>query len=158
MAEGKVTVVPIAPPVIAAWLGLEDDELRSRLTSVRLLLSGAAPLAEETVRTFERAHRHRRRAGLRPHRGGTDRHLDHRDTRAQAGLVRTCRAGRRARVVDDGGRDVDADDPGEILVRGANVFSGYWPDADGGPGPDGWLATGDIGFLDPTATSSWSTG
>ena len=41
-----------------------------------------------------------------------------------------------------------ADDPGEILVRGANVFSGYWPDADGGPDADGWLATGDIGFLD----------
>jgi len=52
------------------------------------------------------------------------------------------------KLVDDGGREVHADDPGEILVRGANVFSGYWPDSDGGPGPDGWLATGDIGFLD----------
>ena len=58
-----------------------------------------------------------------------------------------CRASSSS-VVDDGGREVHADDPGEILVRGANVFSGYWPDCDGGPGPDGWLATGDIGFLD----------
>jgi long-chain acyl-CoA synthetase len=39
-------------------------------------------------------------------------------------------------------------DPGEIVVRGANLFSGYWPDARGGPGPDGWLGTGDIAYAD----------
>ena len=38
-------------------------------------------------------------------------------------------------------------DPGEIVVRGANLFSGYWPDGAGHPGPDGWFATGDIGYL-----------
>ncbi len=148
VAEGKVTVVPIAPPVIAAWLGLEDDELRSRLTSVRLLLSGAAPLAEETVRTFER------RTGIDVEQGyglteaapivtstiGTPEHKPGSSGRAVPGV--------ELKLVDDGGREVHADDPGEILVRGANVFSGYWPDSDGGPGPDGWLATGDIGFLD----------
>jgi long-chain acyl-CoA synthetase len=41
-------------------------------------------------------------------------------------------------------------DDGEILVRGEQVFPGYWPD---GAGPDaeggtGWLATGDLGRLD----------
>jgi len=39
-------------------------------------------------------------------------------------------------------------DPGEIVVRGPNLFSGYWPDGSGGPDPDGWWRTGDIGYLD----------
>ena len=29
-------------------------------------------------------------------------------------------------------------DPGEIQVRGANLFSGYWPDGADGPDADGW--------------------
>lgn len=39
-------------------------------------------------------------------------------------------------------------DPGEIVVRGANLFSGYWPDGRGGPDADGWWATGDVAYAD----------
>ncbi|WP_345537272.1 AMP-binding protein [Phytohabitans rumicis] len=39
-------------------------------------------------------------------------------------------------------------DPGEIVVRGANLFSGYWPDGRDGPDPDGWWATGDVAYAD----------
>ena len=42
----------------------------------------------------------------------------------------------------------EGEDPGEIQVRGANLFSGYWPDGADGPDADGWWATGDVGFLD----------
>ncbi|MDQ3095523.1 MAG: AMP-binding protein, partial [Actinomycetota bacterium] len=52
------------------------------------------------------------------------------------------------RVVDAAGDDAGVEDPGEILVRGANLFSGYWPDGAEAPSPEGWLRTGDIGFLD----------
>jgi long-chain acyl-CoA synthetase len=44
--------------------------------------------------------------------------------------------------------DWDGTDPGEIVVRGANLFSGYWPDGHGGPDADGWWATGDIAYAD----------
>ncbi|HET9886336.1 MAG TPA: AMP-binding protein, partial [bacterium] len=39
---------------------------------------------------------------------------------------------------------------GEILVRGPNVFSGYWnrPEADAAIFADGWLRTGDQGDVD----------
>ncbi len=39
-------------------------------------------------------------------------------------------------------------DPGEIVVRGANLFSGYWPDGRDGPDADGWWATGDMAYAD----------
>jgi long-chain acyl-CoA synthetase len=39
-------------------------------------------------------------------------------------------------------------DPGEIVVRGDNLFSGYWPDGRDGPDADGWWATGDIAYAD----------
>ncbi|MBX5441617.1 MAG: long-chain fatty acid--CoA ligase [Solirubrobacteraceae bacterium] len=42
-------------------------------------------------------------------------------------------------------------DDGEVLVRGANVFAGYWRNADASFGSideDGWLHTGDLGSID----------
>jgi long-chain acyl-CoA synthetase len=38
--------------------------------------------------------------------------------------------------------------PGEIVVRGANLFSGYWPEGADGPDAQGWLATGDLAYRD----------
>jgi long-chain acyl-CoA synthetase len=38
--------------------------------------------------------------------------------------------------------------PGEIWVRGANLFAGYWPDGSDGPDTDGWLRTGDLAYRD----------
>jgi long-chain acyl-CoA synthetase len=35
-----------------------------------------------------------------------------------------------------------------LIVRGANLFSGYWPDGADGPDEDGWFPTGDIGLWD----------
>jgi long-chain acyl-CoA synthetase len=52
---------------------------------------------------------------------------------------------------DDVRRDVPADDdegPGELWIRGPNLFSGYWPDGADGPDADGWLGTGDLAYRD----------
>ena len=37
---------------------------------------------------------------------------------------------------------------GLVAARGANLFSGYWPDGAHGPDDDGWFRTGDVGYLD----------
>ncbi len=49
------------------------------------------------------------------------------------------------------GVEVQIADDGEILVAGANVMKGYWndPEATARTIVNGWLKTGDIGFLDP---------
>ena len=54
------------------------------------------------------------------------------------------------RVVDENGKDVACEAPGELLVRGPGVMVGYYqnPDATHGVFTDGWLRTGDIARKD----------
>jgi long-chain acyl-CoA synthetase len=51
---------------------------------------------------------------------------------------------------DNDGEVVDEGDPGRLFVRGANLFSGYWPDGADGPDGGGWFGTGDIAVIDDT--------
>jgi len=55
------------------------------------------------------------------------------------------------RIVDGSGDDVELGSPGELLVRGPNIFSGYWgnPEAtEQAFASDGWFRTGDVGYQD----------
>ena len=49
---------------------------------------------------------------------------------------------------DDDAGGVPGTDPGEVVVRGANLFSGYWPNGAGGPDAEGWWHTGDVAYAD----------
>ena len=54
------------------------------------------------------------------------------------------------RICDDAGRELPAGQKGEIVVKGENVMLGYWqnPKATADTIRDGWLHTGDLGYLD----------
>jgi fatty-acyl-CoA synthase len=55
-----------------------------------------------------------------------------------------------ARIVDDDDRDVATDTVGELIVRGPNVFAGYWMKAKASADAlrGGWFHTGDLGRMD----------
>ena len=147
LIEGRAcTVLPVAPPVFAHWLPLEG--LRERLASVRLMLCGSAPLAPEVADRFTEA------TGIPVHQGYglTEAAPVVTSTlcssEMQSGSVGAALPGVSIRLLDDDGRPPEAGDPGEILIAGPNLFSGYWPDGSQGPDPEGWWSTGDVGFLD----------
>lgn len=54
------------------------------------------------------------------------------------------------RICDEEGRDLPAGMQGEIVVKGENVMAGYWRNnkATSETICDGWLHTGDLGYLD----------
>lgn len=49
-------------------------------------------------------------------------------------------------IVDDSGREVEAETKGEIWIKGSNVASAYYP-LTASASYDGWLKTGDIGYM-----------
>ena len=53
-------------------------------------------------------------------------------------------------ILDDDGREVPAGEVGEVCIRGDNVMLGYWnlPDVTAETLRDGWLHTGDGGWID----------
>ena len=142
------SVLPVAPPVFAHWEAAEH--LEEHLGPVRLILSGSAPLSPEVVNRFTA------RTGLAVQQGYGLTEASPVVTSTlcskvnQVGSVGAALPGIEIRLVDETGRAPEGVDPGEIQIRGANLFSGYWPDGAGGPDDDGWWSTGDVGFLDGT--------
>ena len=74
--------------------------------------------------------RRRHHRGLRPHRGVAGRDVGHRVGRARRAAIGVPLPGVEVRLVDADGDDVLVGDPGELWVRGPNVFAGYWDDAE----------------------------
>ena len=64
---------------------------------------------------------------------------------ASAGRAASCC---EVRVVDDAGRELPAEQPGEVVARGANVHVGYWRRDDADVDDAGWFHTGDVGYFD----------
>jgi long-chain acyl-CoA synthetase len=145
---GGVTVVSGVPAMFDAWARSGPD-----VASARLIVSGAAPLLQATEELFRSATGRSIVQGY----GLTEASpvvtsgllLDEPDPMS----VGLALSGVEVRLVGrDGHPDAEVmqGDPGEILVRGPNVFTGY----DGEPEVSarvlrgGWLHTGDIGIAD----------
>lgn len=146
--DEAVSVLPIAPAVFAHWRGVED--LPDRLGPVRLVLSGSAPLPSEVIEEFTAL------TAIPVHQGYGLTEASPVVTSTlcskvlQNGSVGAALPGIEIRLVDETYHVIESEDPGEIQIRGANLFSGYWPDGSGGPTAEGWWSTGDVGFLDAT--------
>ena len=159
MAVERVTAVPGAPPMYQAWLAAagSDADLRRGFAAMRLASSGAAPLPEE----IWTAMRDRAAVTVWEGYGLTEAAPVVASTLATGRAKPNCIGGplpgvevelRDTAATGDrprgGGDDDHLEGPGEIWVRGPNLFSGYWPDGADGPDAEGWLGTGDLAYRD----------
>ena len=125
---------------------------RKRCASMRLFISGSAPLLAETHREFEARTGHRilERYGMsetvmlvsNPYFAAQGERI--------AGTVGVPLPGVEVRVVDEQGAACATGQIGQIEVRGPNVFAGYWrmPEKTAEEfTADGWFRTGDVGYF-----------
>ncbi|MGH8895062.1 MAG: AMP-binding protein, partial [Actinomycetes bacterium] len=140
-----VTNIPGVPPMYIAWA---DGPGIDVLGGARLLASGASPLPPAVIE------RVRERTGRTVHEGYglTETAPVVSSTLASAepkpGSVGRPVPGVEVRLLDESGSAVQDGDPGEVWVRGDNLFSGDWPDRADGPDGAGWWDTGDVAYAD----------
>ncbi|MEQ1581922.1 MAG: malonyl-CoA synthase [Steroidobacteraceae bacterium] len=149
-ALAKSTVMMGVPTFYTRLLA--DSRLdRDRVKTVRLFISGSAPLLPDTFAEFEARTGHRilERYGMtetqmissNPLHG--DRH---------PGTVGLPLPGVELRIADEHGLAVPIDEIGVIEVRGPNVCKGYWQmpaKTKAEIRPDGFFITGDLGMMEP---------
>ncbi len=117
--------------------------------SMRLFISGSAPLSPETFRRFEEQFGFRivERYGLTETAINTSNPLD---GERRPGTVGPALPGVEVRVFDPHTQQpLSPGETGEIWVRGPNVFGGYWnnPEASAAAFCNDWFRTGDLGVL-----------
>lgn len=142
----KVTNIAGAPPMYVAWS--IQDGLSEALADVRLLVSGAAALPRNVMEQYETLVGKPIWEGYGMTECSPVITASLRAGRPKAGFVGQALEGIEVELRDQDGDVVKDGDPGEIFVRGANVFSGYWPDGSGGADDEGWFATGDVAYAD----------
>ncbi len=141
-----------AVPTMIIGLNQHPDIGSSKIGAIKGMVSGSAPLPVEAMRIFEE------RSGAVIIEGygmsETTNVLTCNPTRTvrKPGGVGLPFPDNDIRIVDldTGTKDLPFGEPGEIIAKGPTIMSGYWnnPEETANVMRDGWLHTGDIGYMD----------
>jgi acyl-CoA synthetase (AMP-forming)/AMP-acid ligase II len=150
----RINVTYLVPPIVLA-LAKHPAVEKYDLSSVRLVFSGAAPMGEDLERAASQ------RLGGAPVLQGygmteaspvTHSNAMRDLSEAKPGSVGRTIPNTESRIVDPAsGEALGPGQQGEVCVRGPQVMKGYLNNPDATRQmltPDGWLHTGDIGYVD----------
>lgn len=153
VAQHRCTWINVVPTIIAYLLNAPTPRERGLdVSRVKFCRSASAPLPPELHRAFEA----RFGIGIIETFGMTETNApcftNPCDPKQRKIGSPGTAYGNEARVIDPAtGREQPRGTPGELMVRGDNVMTGYYKDPENTARtlePDGWMHTGDLGYMD----------
>ena len=145
----KITVA-LAVPAMLVFMDQVPDTGRFDTSQLRWIMSGGAPVPVTMIEAFAKR-------GIEVHEVygltevcGPACLISPEDALTHAGSTGKAFFHTEVRVVDEDGKDVPPDTPGEVVVSGKHVMKEYWnqPEATAETLRDGWLHTGDVAVRD----------
>lgn len=149
----RITYFPAVPTLFNAINDHPEVAAgKARLSSIKVCLSGAAPLTKETRETFERLTGGRIVEGFGLSEAPAATHCNPLQGENRAGSIGLPLSDVEARIVSrvDGVTELPAGEAGELILRGPQVMQGYhnMPGETAVALRRGWLHTGDIARMD----------
>jgi acyl-CoA synthetase (AMP-forming)/AMP-acid ligase II len=148
LIQENVTMMPMVPPAINALCQAAEAGVFPKNHKVRLIKSGAAPLAPELARRMAEL------TGIIVYQGygmTEASPVTHVSYVAPPEMYRPASIGHPlaltdCRIVDVDGHEVAPGEPGELVMRGPQFMLGYWkePQATAAALRDGWYYSGDV--------------
>jgi long-chain acyl-CoA synthetase len=147
----RPTLFPGAPTIYIGLLN-HPDLKKYDLSSIDSCLSGSAPLPVEVQEEFEAVTGGKLVEGYGLTESSPVTHANFLwDRERIKGSIGVPWPNTEVRIVSmDDGEDMPVGEIGEIIIKGPQIMKGYWnrPEATEETIKDGWLYTGDLGYMD----------
>ncbi len=145
----RITIVPAVPAMFYALLQYRPER-EFDLSSLRVFVSGGAPLPAATLQALEERFHVPVLEGDGPTECSPVTSVNRLEGARKVGSVGLPLPGVEVAIFDEQDRQLPSDAVGEIVVRGDNVMLGYLnlPEATAEVMTHGWYHTGDLGKID----------
>ena len=149
--KARPTIAPLVPTIFTAIVNY-PEVAKYDLSSIRICISGSAPLPVEIMHRFEKLTGSVILEGYGLTEASPVTHVNPIKGKRKTGSIGVALPSTDARIMDleTGTKEQQVGQTGELTVRGPQVMKGYWNMAEETAETlkDGWLHTGDIAHMD----------